>query len=242
MVKYLDDLYRRYNRRELVHPDPLEFLYRFPVLEDREIAGLIAAGLAFGNVKAILRSVDAVLARMGSSPAQFVDEGTLRGSMRGIKHRWTAAGEIEALLESVRQVRAEHGSVGAFIERHYDGDVLAALRSLTDVLSGAMLPDARKPSACKRLHLYMRWMVRKDEVDPGGWDFIPRSNLLVPLDVHMHRIARALKFTNRKQANLATVLEVTEAFRRVCPEDPVKYDFALTRLGMRGESGFVTGH
>jgi uncharacterized protein (TIGR02757 family) len=84
-------------------------------------------------------------------------------------------------------------------------------------------------------------MVRKDEVDPGGWDFIPASKLLIPLDVHMHRTARSFKFTTRKQANLATVLEVTEAFRAICPEDPVKYDFALTRVGMRKEE-FLTAN
>jgi uncharacterized protein (TIGR02757 family) len=236
VVSKLDQLYVRLNRRDFVHPDPLEFLYRFPKLEDREIVGLIAAGLAYGNVKAILRSVEGVLDRMGPSPARFIDDGRIAGSLRGIRHRWTSSREIEGVLEHVRRIRAEHGSIGACVRAHRRGDYIASLQSLTSQLTGgarnSVVPDPSKPSACKRLHLYMRWMVRRDEVDPGGWDFIPRSELLVPLDVHMHRIARLLRFTRRKQAGLPTVLEVTEAFRRLCPDDPVKYDFALTRLGI----------
>jgi len=88
-------------------------------------------------------------------------------------------------------------------------------------------------SACKRLLMYLRWMVRKDEVDPGGWEGIPPSKLLVPVDTHMHRIARKLRFTRRKQANLATVREITAAFRKIVPDDPARYDFTLTRFGIR---------
>ena len=236
MIERLDDLYRRYNRREFVHPDPLEFLYRYDNLEDREIVGLIAAGLAYGRVASILNSVGAVLERMGPGPARFVDEATLRGSMRGFRHRWTTAREVEALLEGIRRVRVAHGSLGAFMKSH--GSLASLVTLLTQGRDNSLLPDPAKTSACKRLHLYMRWMVRKDDVDPGGWDFVPRSALLVPLDVHMHRVARRFGFTNRKQANLATALEVTAAFRRINPEDPVKYDFALTRPGIRGEEDF----
>ena len=226
VVENLDRLYAKYNRREFVHPDPLEFLYRYDRLEDREIVGLIAAGLAYGRVASILNSVGAVLERMGPGPAAFIDDSSIRGSMRGFQHRWTTAEEVEALLEGIKRVRAAHGSIGACVQAHYRGDTLQSLASLVSLLTGgeqnSLLPDPSKPSACKRLHLYMRWMVREDEVDPGGWDFIPRSALLVPLDVHMHRMARRFKFTKRKQANLATVLEVTAAFRQVCPDDPVK--------------------
>ena len=242
MSEQLEDLYHRYNRREFVHPDPLEFLYRYDNLEDREIVGLIAAGLAYGRVASILNSVGAVLARMGPGPARFVDEAPLRGSMRGFQHRWTTAQEVEALLEGLKRVRSEHGSIGAFMRSHFKGDTLESLSSLVSLLtqgeSNSLLTDPSKPSACKRLHLYMRWMVRKDEVDPGGWDFVPRSALLVPLDVHMHRMARRFKFTKRKQANLPTVLEVTAAFRALSPDDPVKFDFALTRPGIWGSADF----
>jgi len=244
MIARLEELYRRYNRREFVHPDPLEFLYRYDNLEDREIVGLIAAGLAYGRVASILNSVGAVIERMGPGPARFVDEAPLGGSMRGFQHRWTTAKEVETLLEGIKRIRAAHGSLGAFMESNFHGDTLASLSSLVSLLTrgepNSLLPDPAKPSACKRLHLYMRWMVRKDDVDPGGWDFVPRSQLLVPLDVHMHRVARRFKFTKREQANLPTVREVTAAFRELCPDDPVKYDFALTRPGIWGSADFPT--
>jgi uncharacterized protein (TIGR02757 family) len=101
---------------------------------------------------------------------------------------------------------------------------------------GRLLADPRDKSACKRLNLYLRWMVRRDDVDPGGWEGVRPAQLVVPLDVHMHRIGRALGLTQRQQADCRTALEVTEAFRKISPEDPVKYDFALTRLGIRDDT------
>ncbi|MCK4719805.1 DUF2400 family protein, partial [bacterium] len=98
-----------------------------------------------------------------------------------------------------------------------------------------LLPDPGKGSACKRMNLYLRWMVREDDVDPGGWGKVSRSRLLVPLDIHMFRICSMLNLTCRKQANLLTVMEITNAFREINPDDPVKYDFAITRLGIRDE-------
>lgn len=97
------------------------------------------------------------------------------------------------------------------------------------------LPTPSGKSACKRLNLFLRWMVRRDEVDPGVWHDVPQSKLVVPLDVHMHGIARYLGFTHRKRADMRAALEVTAAFRRFAPEDPVRYDFALTRFGIREE-------
>jgi len=96
-----------------------------------------------------------------------------------------------------------------------------------------LLPDPRLGSACKRLNLYLRWMVRRDAVDPGGWN-VPPAKLVVPLDTHMHALGRALGLTDRRSADLRTALEITAAFRAIAPDDPVRYDFALTRLGMRG--------
>ena len=100
----------------------------------------------------------------------------------------------------------------------------------------SLVSAPEKGSACKRLHLYLRWMVRSDRVDPGCWRGVSPSQLVVPLDTHMHRIALALGMTNRKQANFAAALDVTRAFRALCPEDPVRYDFSLTRLGIRRET------
>jgi len=97
------------------------------------------------------------------------------------------------------------------------------------------LSDPSKGSAAKRLNLFLRWMVRRDAVDPGGWDHVPAALLIVPLDVHMHRISVRLGLTQRKQADLRTACQITAAFRKIEPQDPVRYDFCLTRLGIRDD-------
>ena len=106
----------------------------------------------------------------------------------------------------------------------------------------SLLPLPARGSACKRLNLFLRWMTRRDDVDPGGWDDVPPARLIVPLDTHMHRICLTLRLTRRKHPNMRAALEATSAFRQVAPDDPVRYDFALTRLGIRADAdwhGFV---
>ncbi|MFH1690221.1 MAG: TIGR02757 family protein [Candidatus Eisenbacteria bacterium] len=248
----LEDLYRKLNRWEFVHPDPLEFLYHYDDPEDREIVGLIASTLAYGRVKQILKSVTNALGRMGPHPAAFVGDSSpdsLRTAFEGFKHRFTTGEDLCRMLDGVRVVTAGHGSLGEFFATLLspeDETVLPALTSFVGVIADAPcattgeegtcpLPDPERGSACKRLHLFLRWMVRSDDVDPGGWDSVPASKLIVPLDTHMHKLSFLLGLTDRKQANGRTALEVTSAFRTLSPDDPVKYDFALTRLGIRDD-------
>jgi len=124
-----------------------------------------------------------------------------------------------------------------------DETVLPALRKLVSQLHAgsdrrrnSLLPSVCSGGACKRLHLYLRWMVRRDKVDPGGWDGVPAGKLIVPVDTHMHRIALAMGWTRRRRADLRAALEITRAFRAIAPADPVRYDFALTRLGIRQDT------
>lgn len=245
----LDDLYARYNRRAYVSPDPLQFLYDYEDLRDREAAGLVAASLAVGRVAMILRNVAAVLERLGPRPATFIEGASadgLRRRLAGLRHRFFTGEDVAGLLWGVRRMQRQGGSVGVFFARAagpHDETVLPALAALVEELSAAggpgaarLLSDPRRKSACKRLNLFLRWMVRCDAVDPGGWHAVPASRLVVPLDTHMHRLGRELGLTARPQANLATALEITAAFRRLVPDDPVRYDFALTRLGIRTDT------
>jgi uncharacterized protein (TIGR02757 family) len=243
----LEELYAQYNRREFVHPDPLEFLYRYDDPGDREVAGLVAATLAVGRVATILKSVGRVLEVLGPHPAAFlhdVSEDRLRLALADFRHRFLAGENMAAMLWGVRRIRARYGTLGAFFRAAMlpeDETVLPAISVLVCEISsvgdcGRLLSDPRAKSACKRLNLYLRWMVRRDDVDPGGWDGVRPAQLVVPLDVHMHRIGRALGLTGRPQADCRTAIEVTAAFRKISPEDPVKYDFALTRLGIRDDT------
>ncbi|MCX7804300.1 MAG: TIGR02757 family protein [Planctomycetota bacterium] len=242
----LERLYERCNRREYVAPDPLQFLYGYPDMADREIAGLIASSLAYGRVAQILRSVSIVLDRLGGAPAEFVarsDFRRLRSALRGVRHRFTSGDDIASLLYAAGRAVRKYGSLErCFADglRPGDVDVLGAasafVRHLEDFggrWHDGLLPSPESGSACKRLHLFLRWMVRRDDVDPGGWETVGPEMLIVPVDTHMHRIATEIGLTKRAVADGRAAVEITGAFRRIRPEDPVRYDFVLTRIGIR---------
>jgi uncharacterized protein (TIGR02757 family) len=244
----LDELFTLYHHRSFVHPDPLEFLYGYPKLQDREIVALIASSLAYGRVAQILKSTASVLERMSKSPFSFLHKSSrkqLFSLFSDFKHRFTTGEELASMLWGVKHVLKEYGSLhDCFVSTLNDEDdillpalsrFMALLRKNMPIVRNSLLPLPEKGSACKRLNLFLRWMVRKDDVDPGGWSHVPASKLIIPLDTHMHKIGLMLHLTGRKQADIRTAIEITHAFRSIAPEDPVRYDFALTRLGIRGE-------
>ena len=202
----------------------------------------------------ILRSVSLVLDVLGPSPRAgllALDGDGLRAGLIGFKHRWTTREELVNLLQGIGTVLSRHGSLESCFLSHHSvncDSTVPGLVGFTRELRGTDAPTSllsapEKGSACKRLHLYLRWMARSDDVDPGCWRGLSPGQLVVPLDTHMHRIARALGLTRRKQANVTTALEVTRAFGAICEHDPVRYDFCLTRLGIRRDmdlTGFLS--
>ena len=242
----LEELYKKYNRRCFVSPDPLQFLYDYDTPDDREIVAIIAASLAYGRVAQILKSIAKILEPMGTAPAQFIRETSsceFRKIFTNFKHRFTTGEDIEDLFEGIQAALKEYGSLqNCFIAGYSESDesILPALETFTKTLckcfpnnSSYLLPAPSKGSACKRQMLFLRWMIRCDDVDPGGWSKIPTSKLLIPLDTHMHQISKKFGLTTRKSADLKSTIEITNAFASINPEDPVKYDFALTRFGIR---------
>jgi len=233
--RYLDDLYDKYNRRDLIHPDPLEFLYDYEDSHDREIVGLIASSLAYGRVRQILKSVHSILGAMKPSPSTFLDRASrplLQSTFSGFKHRFTTGEEIACLLLGIKGVIERYGTLYACFTAGMNDDdtVLPAISRFVKELSverndrpKSLIPSPIKGSACKRLNLFLRWMVREDGVDPGGWDGVQVSRLIVPLDTHMHRISLSLNLTRRKQADMRTALEITDSFRMISPDDPVSH-------------------
>jgi uncharacterized protein (TIGR02757 family) len=246
--RLLEKLYATYNRPEFIHPDPLEFLELYPQTADREIVAFIASSLAYGRVAQILKSVSSILHKMVPSPSNFLESASrvsLEREFSCFKHRFTTGEEIVDFLIATQKVIKVYGSLHRCFLMRYDSKDDDITRSLEffvqeikahlSIKENSLLPCPEKRSACKRLHLFLRWMVRSDAVDPGGWDEISPSKLIVPLDVHMHRICMVLGMTSRKPADLNTALEITQGFRTFVPEDPVKYDFALTRIGIRND-------
>ncbi len=242
----LDDLYDAYNKREYVHPDPLEFLYDYSDIRDREIVGLIASALAYGRVAQILKSVSYVLKFMGKSPRAFLMQSSsddFINIFKNFKHRFADGSNLAALLIGIKQILKQYGTLyECFLsgtaqdeQTIFSGLNLFCQKLRNDTNPGHLVPLAERGSACKRMNLFLRWMVRKDAVDPGGWDALSPSKLIVPLDVHLHRISLRMGLTRRTQANMRTALEITSAFKEFAPDDPVRYDFALTRLGIRDD-------
>ena len=243
--KIFEELYERLNRRNHVHPDPLEFLYRYEDPRDREVAGLLASSLAYGRVAQILRSVSSVLDVMGPRPSEFIlnsSRESLVESFSGFKHRFSTGEELSMTLFGTKRIIEKYGSLEAcFVSGLCDEEtILPALLNFARELrvpsngkTNSLVPSHEKKSSMKRLNLFLRWMVRCDDVDPGGWSDISTEKLIVPLDVHMMRICKGLGITKRKSAGIKTALDITESFRKISPDDPVKYDFALTRLGIK---------
>ncbi len=243
----LQNLYCRLNKREFVDPDPLQLLYRYEDSRDREIAALVASSLAYGAVRQIVKTVSIALDRI-DPPHAFVMSASrddLVDLFADFKYRFTTGGELATMLHGVRRVIERHGSLEACFVRGMEDrcetlmPALSALvRELSSVFEGrprSLLPSPDLGSACKRHNLFLRWMVRCDEVDPGGWSRVPASKLIAPVDVHMRRIGLRLGLTKRRQADMRAAIEITDAFRAIAPDDPVRFDFCLTRLGIRDD-------
>ena len=247
----LGRLYSVYSDPRWISPDPLELVLPFRAVANREIAALAASALAYGRVAQILKSLHAVFGVMGGAPADYIRNGSeeqFRRDFHGFKHRFHTGEDLALLFAGIRDALERWGSLEACFAAGFDAachkTVLPAAERFCGVLchrfpggESTLLPSPSRGSACKRLNLMLRWLVRHDAVDPGGWTRIPASHLVIPLDTHMHRIARDLGLTSRKAADLRTALEVTRAFRTMFPEDPVKLDFVLTRFGINPEFG-----
>lgn len=253
----LDGLRSSIDPAERIAFDPVEAPRSYEDPDDQEVAGLLAAGLAYGRADVFRPRLFEVLARMGPSPAAFVDafdparDGRL---LADFTYRFNVPADLGALFVGMGAAREAHGSLGAFFATTFEqeGDLQKALATFTATLRARgeaavresmgptrgldhLLPDAAKGGACKRLLLYLRWMVRRDEVDLGTWEgLLPRSALRIPVDTHVLRIARLLGLTRRREASWRTAEEITASLRRLDPEDPVRYDFALCHLGMSG--------
>lgn len=243
----LEDIYSRFHKKELIKPDPIQFLGSYNDMEDREIAGLVCACLALGRVNSIITIITKVLAQL-PSPRKNLEEwdrGVLEKRFDWFVYRFFKKEDLVDLLLSIGRVIRKYGSLnGCFLAgmTPSDKNVLPGLTCLVENLNGEirlkMVPDPAKGSAVKRLMLYLRWMVRKDEIDPGGWTGVSPSRLIIPLDTHMLKVAKLLKLTERKDGGMKTALEITETLRKYDHSDPVRFDFSLTRPGIHPDLNY----
>ena len=206
----LEHLHDKYNRAEFIEPDPISVPHAFAAKEDREIAGFFAATIAWGNRKAIVKSARRMMQYMDDAPAE-----RFGGIGDFFESRYEAEGDMARVLSEFRRefFACEHD---AHCEKH--------------------LSSIDKGAACKRLNMYLRWFVRRDDrgVDFRLWRKIPMSALYLPLDVHSGNMGRALGLLRRKQSDWKATAEITASLREFDPEDPVRYDFSLFGAGIDG--------
>lgn len=253
----LDGLYRTFDLAFLA-TDPLEFVHKYDSPEDREIVGLVSSSLAYGRVDTIKKSIARVMAQAGPHPYKFTrrfDPAKDKALFDGFVHRFNRGDDIACLFWFARQMIEESGSIGGFFLKGYSSshrNVKQALAAFSKgvlsldssaVYGGRQLapkagvrfffPNPEDGSPCKRLNLYLRWMVRRaDRLDFGQWSGVDPAKLVIPLDTHIARISKNIGLTRRASPDWKMAEEITEALKALDPSDPVKYDFALCRLGI----------
>ena len=256
----LDSLYASFNYSDSA-TDPIQIVRRYERPDDREVVAFVASALAFGRVASVLQSIERVLAIVGSRPATYVRRFEPRRdgpAFAQVVHRWTRGPDLVALMWLLRQMVDRAGSVEGFFLEGYDAgaeDIEGALdsfstRALALNLKAAYGRVPKRPgvcyffprpsagSGCKRLNLFLRWMVRHDALDLGVWTRVPPAKLIVPLDTHVIRVGRCLQLTRYASPGWKMARDITASLRRLDPVDPVKYDFALCHLGMMNACGF----
>jgi uncharacterized protein (TIGR02757 family) len=257
----LERLYEDYNREDSA-TDPVQIVRRYARREDQEVIGFCAAALAFGRVASVLNTVETLARVIGPAPAACVrsfDPRAPHPELRAMVHRWTRGTDIVALLWILRQMIDRSGSIEAFFLEGYDprsvdlGDALDSFSRRAMALDVKTVYGRRAPkrtgvcyffprpsagSGCKRLNLFLRWMVRHDAVDLGAWTRVPRSKLIVPLDTHVIRLGRCLRLTRYTSPGWRMAAEITASLRAIDPADPVRFDFSLCHVGMMNACGF----
>lgn len=234
---FLDEWVCKINVPAYIDTDPVQFPLNYSHFSDREVAAFLTATITWGNRTMILKSTTRMLAKMGSSPYDYVMSQGYEQLVSGNIHRTFFENDLAYLCKGLRACYLEFGSLEAvFARRNNLWEGIDAFRAtLARANGGAFSKHVSNPnsnSACKRLHLALRWLVRNDGiVDLGIWKTISPTELYIPLDVHVGRVSRTLGLLERSQNDRKSVEILTDLLRGFCPEDPVKYDYALFGIG-----------
>ena len=243
---YLDELVEQYENEEFIKDDPIQFIHRFKNKNDIEIAAFIASMFAYGKREAFIKKLNILFAKMNEQPLNFIlsytkenhilDDFDYRFSVGVdiaqiiliLKELYSSGETLETLFKhGYEQTHSIKGMLQCFIDYFYARVELPVTKGFYH-----LLPNPAKNSACKRLHMFLRWMVREGGVDLGLWKFVDKSELIIPLDVHVAKVSRSLGLLTRKQNDYQAAIELTNKLREFCPKDPVKYDFAMFGYGV----------
>ena len=248
---YLDKIYNKYKKKHS-SKDPVWTLHEYSDPRDIEILGLIISCFAYGRVEQINLFIKQFIAVTSNNIYEFTlnfKEVKDKKRIEILYYRFNDHYDLMLLILNIRNTLIKNGSLESTFLKYYnreDENIIKGLEGFTNELkmikhknTGAynyLLPDVLKKSTCKRLNLYLRWMVRKDEIDLGIWgNKISRSALLIPVDTHVYKVSRQLELVQRKCCDLKFAIELTNKLKEFDPDDPVKYDFALCHMGMEKE-------
>ena len=241
LKSFLDTKTEIYNQPKFIGTDPIQIPRKFSLKEDIEIAGFLIATIAWGNRKSIINNGEKLLDIMGNSPYDFVMNYQLKAPKYQFTHRTFNPSDLHYFFQALQHIYKNHQGLEAVFIKHQDATFLMpAIHKLKQAFfelphekrTEKHISDPLKNSACKRINMFLRWMVRKDQkgVDFGIWESLSPAKLSCPLDVHSGKIARELKLLRRKQNDAKAVMELDKKLRKLDPNDPVKYDFALFGL------------
>lgn len=250
LKKKLESFYRQYHLPAFLNTDPIQCVHRFSSPEDREVAGLVASALAYGRAEIIIRNCEWVFEKTGSAIAEFVrktDFKEKKSLFKGFKHRFNDDIDISLLLECVSVILKKYGTIENLYSGSGQSSTRESLNQFTrffkelgrEIIGNSkksfeyFFPSPESGSACKRMNMYLRWMVRPDDsIDFGIWKSVSPSGLIIPVDTHIASIARTLGLTERRSADWQMAEQITSVLSRIDPCDPVRFDFSLCRVGM----------
>jgi uncharacterized protein (TIGR02757 family) len=258
-LRLLESAYADFHSHYYREKDPISLVHPFPASRDKEVAAFLAALLSYGNVATILGSVRRILVRLGDSPYAAIVDRQFAGRFSDFKHRFTTGDDIEIVCHWVSSALRSHGSLetfflgdpasrgpsmkewlSSFVHRFVTQELPAGLeptRRRRERNLKYLLSDPDRGSACKRLNMFLRWMVRpEDGIDLGLWSGCSPSTLMLPVDTHVLQTLKLLRWTRSQQATWKVVEKATRRLRLYAPQDPIRYDFALCHLSMAGKS------
>lgn len=249
----LEELTNKYEIEDFIKDDPIQFPHRFNEEKEVEIAAFVASLFAYGNRKVFIKKLDELFKIMNNKPLEYILNFDSR-TLKGFNYRFAKDFDVIEVCNILNKLYKEDGGLKKLFKYGYSQNktILNMLQTVTDyfysnVQSNVgqgfyhLIPNPKNGGAMKRMNMFLRWMVRKGPVDLGAWDFIPNSELLIPLDVHVARLSREMGLLRRSSNDFKAVLELNENLKKLDPKDPAKYDFAIFGLGVNNHASPLAG-
>ena len=247
----LDSLVEKYENEDFIKDDPIQFLYKGKNKEEMELYGFIASLLAYGSRNVFIKKLNEIFSYAEGDLLGFIKNGKF-SCLKGVEYRFSKENDIIPIFKTLSALYNESKGLEELFEFSWIQPPLYLplserqqifLQLVADFFYSRasktvgqgfyhMLPNPSNGGAMKRMNMFLRWMVRKGPVDAGIWNFMHSKDLLIPLDVHVARVSREMGLLQRKSNDFKAVIELTEKLKEFCPEDPVKYDFAMFAYGI----------